>query len=108
MSYVRVGKNSDVYLYGGKDALELIVANNAGSAGNVPYPKKGGSAKEFEAWLDDVIPLDHPDAGKSYTFTSRQACIDKLKELGKTGLKVPHGPIERLEQEIKEEGDVYI
>lgn len=107
MAYARMGNGSDVYLFGSKDALELYIANNKGSAGNVPIPKKGAPVEEWDAWVNDVKPFDHPECGKSYKFTSRKACLDKLDELWKSGVVVPQHCIDRLRDELAEEGDEY-
>lgn len=108
MSYARMSNTSDIYLFGTQDVLELYISDNKGSANNLPVPAKGAPAEEFTAWLNDVKPFDHPEAGAHYQFTSRQACMDKLLDLWKTGVLVPQKAIDRLRAEIQEEGDKYV
>jgi hypothetical protein len=107
MAYVRCGRDSDVYLFGSKDTLELYLAYNRGSANKVPHPGVGAPKEKYEEWLNDVKPWNHPECGKSYKFTSRQACIDKLVELQKNAVMVPQEAIDRLRQELVEKGDEY-
>lgn len=107
MSYVRSGPDSDVYLYGSRTELCLHIAYNRGRAGRVPMPRAPGTEAAWEAYWNDVIEWDHPEAGKSYFFTSRSGCVAKLEELRDSGVRVPQRPFDRLREEIEDEGDVY-
>ncbi len=106
MSYVRIGADSDVYLYGDGMYLNLHVAQNRGHRGEVPYPSTGATKEEWVEWMRDVVPLSHPETGKDYHFRSYAKCIAKLEELRESGLRVPEYPFTRLHDEAKN-GDAY-
>jgi hypothetical protein len=113
MSYCRStsecedGSISDVYLYGSKSALELLVAGNRGPANTVPQPKPGDGEAAWMAYFNDNIEWNHPEAGKSYRFTRYSECIAKMKELKANDVNVPQRAIDRLEREQAEDGDEY-
>lgn len=107
MSYVRSGKDSDVYLYGTDFALCLHIAHNRGPTGTVPQPLPGDGAEAWEAFFKDTIPLDHPEAGRHYGFDKYSECITTLEELKAEGLMVPQRVFDRLLREQAKRGDDY-
>jgi hypothetical protein len=108
MSYARTSEDdSDIYLYGSKTHLELMVSNNRGSAGKVEQPKAGDSRKKWDEWMADVIPFDNPYAGEHMSFETYSGCIDTLKMMRTAGVRVPARVFDRLVAEQKERGDIY-
>ena len=107
MSYARPSETgSDIYVYGSRDAIHVHVAFNRGSANTVPQPQPGAPEGEWQAFFDDVVEWDHPEAGQSYVFTSYSECLRKLEELRASGVGVPQRAFDLLEQDSKD-GDRY-
>lgn len=93
MSYCRTSSDnwkSDVYVICNLHGWETMVAYNRLAPG-VPTPDEqpGMFPREY-------VPIDHPDAGKSFLDDSPDACVLTLLRLRDSGLHVPEKAIERL------------
>lgn len=82
MSYVRCGKDSDLYMFASGDALECIVAYEVAKRLDVP------PCRTFW-WRDGELE-------------ARQEALAHIQYLIKSGVRVPDRPIERLLREIQE------
>ena len=113
MSYCRFSTDdfrSDVYVYDGGNII-LMIASNKYEYGNIKLPDPINLSDNPTAWferyqtvrkiLDTLprVPLDHPDAGKTFEYDSPGACADKLISLAAEGVYVPDNVIEALREE---------
>lgn len=123
MSYCRFSSDDwmcDLYIYENASigGWTIHVAANRHKREDIPElpPIPVDDDLELEAWaekyheqLDAVdkatrIPIDLPHAGETFQEETREATLDRVRELRALGYNVPERVDERLIEEMVEEG----
>ncbi len=125
MSYVRVGEDSDIYVWGDRIHYNLCVAGNRRLAdphcNNIfecvlqPKPETrlnfedwiewcNQTREEYNTWLTKHVNFNyHPEAGKQYSFITLEELLDKTTELKNNGLLIPGRFFERVNKELEQQ-----
>lgn len=116
MSYCRWSTDSfrsDVYVCGSDEGFVTHVAGNKRVLADDAHAPSlqlliDGKAEDWvaanEAWQQILeaaqsVPIEHPDAGKSFIDDTPGECADRLEGLALQGFRIPEGVIDDLRAE---------
>ena len=97
MSYCRIGEDSNVYVFGNGETIEVYVQTNQQIPGHDFDPST------LESFFAGYEPFPHERAGEYFDCKVTEECLGVLLMLKNEGLKVPVRAMRRLRKETRED-----